>query len=292
MIQFHSMQTITIWTVIVVIALVWFGSRKQPLAVFASIFRALWQSRPFLIAFISLILILLVNKYELDIEQLMNISWDFTPAIHQLEGQFVNSFQQLFNHPFLTQILAVFYLIVFQGLIVSSIGIYTASGKLKMAIAVCYAIAINYVIAIPFYLFFPVNEVWSYPPAGVEFVMLQVFPTFEEHYRQFSGLDNCFPSLHTSISVTVALIAARSGIRRWSIFTGASALIIIFSIFYMGIHWLSDMLAGVALAVFASWLGMKLAGVEPSMKAMLSKRQQPLNPTRSKNVTGSNQTAE
>lgn len=141
-----------------------------------------------------------------------------------------------------------------------------------MARAVCYAVIINYAVAIPFYLFFPVNEVWSYPPAAVEFRMLDVFPSFEENYRQLSGLDNCFPSLHTSISVTVALLASQSGNRRWAIFTSISALIVIFSIFYLGIHWLTDMIAGTILAITASWLGMKWAGVQASWKTELSKR--------------------
>ncbi|UHA74330.1 phosphatase PAP2 family protein [Paenibacillus sp. 481] len=272
MVLFHSMQSVTMWTIAIVIALVWFGSGKQPIAVATSFAQTLWRSRPFLIAFVGLIGVLLINKWELSLEQQLQISWDFTPNIYALEGQFVYAFQQLFTHPLLTTFVAFFYLIVFQGLIVASIGIYTANGHVKMAQAVCYAIIINYIIAIPFYILFPVNEVWAYPPAGVRFLMLDAFPLFEESYRAYSGLNNCLPSLHTSISVTVALLAMQSGNRRWAIFSVISAAIIIFSIFYLGIHWLTDMLAGVALGSLAAWGGMRLAGLQPAWLGSLPKR--------------------
>ncbi|MCY9578997.1 phosphatase PAP2 family protein [Paenibacillus alvei] len=284
MVLFQSMQTVTLWTIVTVIALVWFGSRTQPLAVAGAFLRSLWTSRSFLFAFIAMVLILMVNGMELTLEKMLQINWDFTPNIHQLEGQFVYSVQQIFNHPLLTQFVSFFYIVVFQALIVASLGIYTTNGNLRMAHAVCYAIMINYIVAIPFYLFFPVNEVWSYPPSGVNFRMLEVFPNFEEQYRAFSGIDNCFPSLHTSISITVALLASQSGNRRWAIFTAASAVIIVFSIFYLGIHWLTDMLAGTVLATAASWAGLKLAGVQPK-HSLLPDRQK----TFSKSYSESNE---
>lgn len=272
MFQIQSLQTLTIWTIIVVILLVWFGSRRQPLASVSSLLREIRASRKLLIAFIALLLILVANKYELHLELWINPSWDFTSAIHQLEGNFVYNLQQMFENPVLTDILGFFYLVVFQSLIVASLAIYASAKQTKMIIAVCYAVTLNYLIAIPFYLFVPVNEVWSYAPSGVQFLMLNVFPTFEEQYRHLSGLDNCFPSLHTSISITIALLAIRSGNRRWKWFTCISALTIVFSIFYLGIHWLSDMVAGSALALFASWAGMKLAGVEKTNKPQVQDR--------------------
>ncbi|WP_195576008.1 phosphatase PAP2 family protein [Paenibacillus sp. 1001270B_150601_E10] len=259
MILFQTMQSVILWSVLATIVLVWVGSKRSPLYAVKAFIQTLLRSRKFLISFISLVLILLVNKYELEFEQWLNAGWDFTPFIHQLEGQFVYHFQNIFNTPILTSILSVFYLVIFQALIISSLMVYVSTNQQGLATATCYAIMLNYLIALPFYLFVQVNEVWSYAPANVEFLMLHAFPTFEEQYRGFSGIDNCFPSLHTSISVTVALLASRSGNKRWMILTGVSAACIVFSIFYFGIHWLSDMIAGVALAAFASWAGLKLA---------------------------------
>ncbi|WP_028596072.1 phosphatase PAP2 family protein [Paenibacillus assamensis] len=264
MVLFESMQTVAIWSVVFILLLAWIGSGKQPIYIIRSFVKLIIHSRPFLIAFVSFMLLLVINKYQLDLEAMMSISWDFTPLIYQIEGQFVYHLQQFFEHPALTPILAFFYLVIFQAIIIASIGVYAARGLTSFAVAICYAITFNYIIALPFYFWVPVDEVWSYAPSGVSFLMLDTFPTFEENYRAFSGLDNCFPSLHTSISATVAIVAWRSGIRRWIWIACPSAVIIIFSIFYLGIHWVSDMFAGLALAAACSWIGFKLAGISTS----------------------------
>ena len=66
-----------------------------------------------------------------------------------------------------------------------------------------------------------------------------------------SGLDNCFPSLHTSMSVTLALIAVRSKSRLFGQIVSVCAGIIVFSIFYLGIHWFLDAVAGTLLALIS-----------------------------------------
>ncbi|WJH32566.1 phosphatase PAP2 family protein [Paenibacillus sp. CC-CFT747] len=142
---------------------------------------------------------------------------------------------------------------------VASLGIYTYQKNHKLFYAVCYAMMFNYMIAIPFYLFFPVNEVWYYASTKVEFLMTSVFPTFEQEYRPLSGLNNCFPSLHTSLSVTMAVIAWKSNSVFWRRFTIGSAAFIIFSIFYLGIHWLTDMCGGLLLGLFAGTMALRLS---------------------------------
>lgn len=269
MFQVQSMQSLMIWTVIIVILLVWFGSYRQPFIAASSLLREIRTSRKLLRAFIALLLVLVANKYELHLETWLNPTWNFTSFIYQLEGHIAAHIQQWFEHPILTDLLGFYYLVIFQSLIVSSLAIYAATKQTKMILAVCYAVTLNYLIAFPFYLFVPVNEVWSYAPSEVQFLMLHVFPTFEEQYRPLSGLDNCFPSLHTSISVTIALLAIRSGNRRWTWFTCISAIMIICSIVYLGVHWVSDMVAGIALALFVSWAGTKLAGVDRTPKPQL-----------------------
>jgi membrane-associated phospholipid phosphatase len=89
--------------------------------------------------------------------------------------------------------------------------------------------------------------------------MTNVFPTFETDYRPLSGLDNCFPSLHTSISVSMAVIAMKSNNKFWQWFTLISAVFIIFSIFYLGVHWLTDMGGGLVLGIFASRMALRIS---------------------------------
>lgn len=256
---YQSMNTIALFTTINVIVLLWAGTLHNPFKALFALIKELVTTPRFLILFAAMAGILILNKYELQFEQEhFNYQKDFTPMIFQWEGFFVKHLQEIFHSPWITPILAYFYLLVFQALIIGSIGVYLIQHKKVHVYATCYAILINYAMAIPFFLLFPVNEVWSYEPAGVTFYMLEVFPNFEEVYRPLSGLNNCFPSLHTSLSVTMAILAFRSGNKRWAYITGISAALILFSIFYLGIHWVSDMIAGSLLGIFASTLGIYL----------------------------------
>lgn len=256
---YQSMNTIALFTALNIIVLIWLGTLRNPLKALYVLVRELVTTPRFLILFVSMAGILLLNKFEQQIEQdYFRNQTDFTPMIFQWEGSFVRHLQDFFYSPWITPVLAYFYLLVFQALIIGSLGVYLIQQNKALVYATCYAILINYAIAIPFYLLFPVNEVWSYPPAGVTFHMLDVFPDFETIYRPLSGLDNCFPSLHTSLSMTMALLSFRSGNKRWMIITGVSAALIIFSIFYLGIHWASDMFAGLILSFLASALGLYL----------------------------------
>jgi membrane-associated phospholipid phosphatase len=80
--------------------------------------------------------------------------------------------------------------------------------------------------------------------------------------RPMSGIDNCFPSFHTSLAVTVALFAIRSGRRAFAVVMTAMAAAIIFSTVYLGVHWLTDVGAGIIVGIVAyllgEWLGKKL----------------------------------
>ncbi|WP_245640221.1 phosphatase PAP2 family protein [Paenibacillus dakarensis] len=268
---YQSMNTIALFTTLNVIILLWVGTLQNPFKALFALVKELVTTPRFFILFASMVAILILNKYELQIEQEHLISPnDFTPMIFQWEGSLVQHIQNLFYSPWITPVLAYFYLLVFQALIIGSVGVYLIQQNKAYVYATCYAILINYAMAIPFFLFFPVNEAWSYQPAGVTFYMLEVFPDFEKVYRPLSGLDNCFPSLHTSLSVTMAVLALRSGNRRWAIITGISAALIIFSIFYLGIHWVSDMIAGTLLGLIASILGIYLGKITHS-KAVRSR---------------------
>ncbi|MBB6633950.1 phosphatase PAP2 family protein [Cohnella thailandensis] len=257
MVLFHSMTTISLYTAGLVALLLWFGTGRQPLAVAGVFMRTLFSSWPRFLFFISLLAILLLNKFELKLEALFPVTYDLTSALTGWEGSWQAALQSAVAADGLTAFCSVFYLVVFQAVMIASIAIYTYQGNLKLYYAFCVSLLLNYFIALPFFLFVPVDEAWSVSP-GIRFLMLDVFPRFETEYRRLSGLDNCVPSLHTSISVTMALLAARSGNRRWAVFAGFSAAVILFSIFYLGIHWFTDMALGLCLAAVSVFIGIKV----------------------------------
>jgi membrane-associated phospholipid phosphatase len=253
-----SMNQVTLLIAISVFFLFLIHLRTNPFNTAGLFVKNLYQSPKYLLHFLALISILMINKFELWLERQMVTPADFTPHIYRFEGDIVYWIQRLFEHEWLTFILGFFYIVIFTALLAVSIGIYTQTKQFHLYYAFIYAIIINYLLAIPFYLFVPVNEVWYHIPQKVQFLMLDFFPTFEQEYRPLSGLDNCLPSLHTSVSVTIALIALRSKLVLWRWTASICAVIIIFSIFYMGIHWVVDMFAGLLLGVFAATVSLRV----------------------------------
>lgn len=258
---FQSMTTISITIAVTVYVFLWISLRRNPLIPFyaaGELIQDIFTSKKTFFHFIAMFAILVMNKLELNLEAHMVQKVDYTPLIYQWEGDFVRTFQAIFQNGVLTYILTFFYIVVFPTMLIASMLLYSGVKDQRSFYAMFYAVMINYVVAIPFYLFFPVNEVWAFDPK-VSFLIPNVFPTFDIEYRPLSGLNNNFPSLHTSISMTLALIAARSKEVRFARVMAVSTGMIIFSIFYLGIHWLTDMVAGMMLALFASSVGIRIS---------------------------------
>jgi serine/threonine protein kinase len=118
------------------------------------------------------------------------------------------------------------------------------------------AVSIDYAISLPFFLFFPVPERWAYPDSGAILLSDLWAPELIEVFRPISGLDNCFPSFHVSLTMVMVLLAFHYRLRfRWSaLWIG---ILITLSTSVLGIHWVTDIAAGIAtgfLAVAAALL--------------------------------------
>jgi membrane-associated phospholipid phosphatase len=78
-----------------------------------------------------------------------------------------------------------------------------------------------------------------------------------ELLRPISGLDNCFPSTHVSFTVVIILVGYLFRVRlRHTIL--ALGMTTILSTFVLGIHWLPDILAGVAVAFLSVALARRM----------------------------------
>ena len=112
------------------------------------------------------------------------------------------------------------------------------------------AIALDYAISLPFFLFFPVPERWSWPDSGAILLSDLWAPQLIELFRPFSGLDNCFPSFHVSLTTAVVALAFIERLRfRWAgLWLG---LLVVLSTAVLGIHWLTDIVAGLATGILA-----------------------------------------
>jgi serine/threonine protein kinase/membrane-associated phospholipid phosphatase len=110
------------------------------------------------------------------------------------------------------------------------------------------SIAISYAACLLFYLALPIPERWAYPDSQAILLSDLWSARLIETLRPISGLDNCFPSFHVAGTFDVVLVWFWYRLRyRWTMaFLGAAVAL---STFLLGIHWLPDIAAGLALAV-------------------------------------------
>jgi ABC-type phosphate/phosphonate transport system substrate-binding protein/membrane-associated phospholipid phosphatase len=121
------------------------------------------------------------------------------------------------------------------------------------------AAAVNYLIALPFYLVFPVPERWSFTESGAVMLSDRWTSGLIEAVRPFSGLDNCFPSFHVSLTVAAVLTCFLYRVRfRWAALAAGGTVLL--STWMLGIHWLADIVAGVAAGVISVALATRLVG--------------------------------
>lgn len=124
-----------------------------------------------------------------------------------------------------------------------------------------FAITACYLISLPFYFFLPVPERWAYPDSQAILLSDLWSARLIELIRPISGLDNCFPSFHVSGTMSLVLVSFRLGLRHRHVIAWLGAAVVL-STLLLGIHWLADIVAGLALAVvsvhLAEWMNARV----------------------------------
>lgn len=192
---------------------------------------------------------------------------DFTPRIWQFEGNVVERFQDAARSPTLDYILVsvytagafLFYFVPFFTLVIL--------GRGKNAMRIAGTMAGIWAVGIVFYLFVPVNEVWmtASPPyeyTHVTNVLFERVPSAVTSEAYALATNNNFPSLHVALSCGIAA-ALWFGGERWLAIPGTViAAGVTIATMYLGIHWVSDVVAGLALALLSAWLVHRHVGRE------------------------------
>jgi membrane-associated phospholipid phosphatase len=109
---------------------------------------------------------------------------------------------------------------------------------------------LQFPLILPFYNLILLHEVW--------FVKQQpdlLHRTFASENELLVNVMNCFPSMHTSISFAMLLLALREKDRIFKTIMVTYCASIIFSTMYLQIHWVLDVIAGMLFA----WGVVKLA---------------------------------
>lgn|GEM_PF-64178 len=108
------------------------------------------------------------------------------------------------------------------------------------------AYPVMYAMSLPFYLFLPVTNVYTY--RGIPSPVEMVFPGVEKFYYSVTTVDNCFPSLHVGVAFVILGIVLLSDNRRLKPIAIAYAILMSVTVIFLSIHWVMDVLGGIAVA--------------------------------------------
>lgn len=185
----------------------------------------------------------------------VELSWligvNITGSIHALEGQFVATVQS-FATPELTMLFSFAYIFGYVFILTFPVVLYVLHDT-EPLMTTLVAYSLNYAIGLVSYVLFVAYGPRNYIPEMVESLLYTSWPQAQLLTSQVNVNTNVFPSLHASLAVTVALIAYRFRGRygRWHNVAIALATLIAVSTMYLGIHWLTDVIGGVVLAVLS-----------------------------------------
>lgn len=184
----------------------------------------------------------------------IRVNADYTGYLVMIEGDLVSHFQ-VFATPALTYITAFVYLMVFSFLMVFTFIILIYTRNLHALEEFTIAFILIYIAAFPFYIFVPVT-VTGHTLQNVSTLLYDLSPIIDRGVRVVDPfLDNDFPSLHAALSIMATLVVVfRTELERYKVFSLVSTFMILFSTLYLGIHWITDLVAGALLALVSYYI--------------------------------------
>jgi membrane-associated phospholipid phosphatase len=198
--------------------------------------------------------ILVLNAFVRDLSPEVSrlIGWNVTGTIYAIEGTFVAHLQSVAT-PALTTVLSATYLSGYVFLLTFPFVAYASLETLRPLKRIVVALSINYLVGLLLYTLFISYGPRNLLPVLVEPLLYETYPRTQILTSQVNTNTNVFPSLHTSLSVTIARFAwqTRSAYPWWPRIAIPVAAGIVFSTMYLGIHWGVDVVAGVILGLLS-----------------------------------------
>jgi len=195
---------------------------------------------------------------------------DYTGLIYAVEGNAALHLQNALLNPYLTAFFVIIYTLGFIFVFNFSFFLFAYVNEKSIAGKLVFINLIITFMTVFFYLFVPVF-VTSWPamdhsldPAaspisgiqGMRPLLYEWHPAIGEFFRANDPFDNCFPSLHVAMPASMAYIIHRENgkYRNYMWFLIGMTVIIAIAILYLGIHWIIDIPAGLAIIPPALWI--------------------------------------
>lgn len=230
-----------------------------------------------------LCLVLVANKIARDVgpDASELIGLRITPYLERIDGvllwplyptdtpQLVVWIQSMAT-PELTAYFAAVYVYGYVFLLVFPVVAYSALPRPEPLRRTIVAYCANYLIGVLCYVLFI-----AYGPRNL--LIEQVDQLLYSQYAQYQFVTdavndetNVFPSLHTSMAVTAALLAwtTRREYAAWVPIAAALAASVCLSTMYLGIHWGTDVLFGIALAWISVGIGTRFEETPPTLEGL------------------------
>ncbi|SEP25815.1 Membrane-associated phospholipid phosphatase [Halogranum amylolyticum] len=265
MVELDSLSTLAVLLVQVLLSVSVLLGLTSAVVIGPTRLRTLWREKrsrlrealPYLALLVS---VLVVNKFIRDV--VPEVSWliglNVTSYIYSLEGATVADIQSV-TMPGLTAYFSFVYVVGYVFLLIFPFLAYLALQDLRPLKRTALAYALNYSIGLLLYALFISYGPRNLIPDLVDPLLYSTYPQTQILTSKVNTNTNVFPSLHTSLSVTAAALAwqTREEYPIWLAVATLFAVSITLATMYLGIHWATDVVVGVALGLacveLATW---------------------------------------
>ena len=212
---------------------------------------------------ISLYVLMYIYKFMIDQhnEPIKARVGGYTHWLYEIEGELTLWVQETFRNDLLTDVLSFHYLFVYLFVIWFSPMYFILVRDHTMADKAALNYFVIYLLSVPLYLFFNVEVTSTYNP-GMD-ALLYHDSWYLEFVTNNDPMDNGVPSLHFGLPVGLLLLnrlhCKDKGIsisewrhREFDLFVMINLVVYFFSIQYLGIHWIVDIIPGLILAVICA----------------------------------------